>query len=195
MLVLMMIDSCATDTAKSAGSISARIRRTAASCSAARSPPSRGSMPMAASAGSWTASCSTPPATTATARARIGRDSCGASHIAQAMNDTFSSTGVTAGTAKRRKVLSTPADSATSDMNRMYGNIQRVIKVARSNAVGSRASPAATSQTSTGAAATPMIEVARTTQNSAEATWPTNTPVCGSSRRARTSASMGTNAC
>ena len=46
------------------------------------------------------------------------------------MKQTFNSTGANAGTAKCRQVLSTPAASATSEIIRMYGNIQRVITVA-----------------------------------------------------------------
>ena len=43
----------------------------------------------------------------------------GAPNQAAAIIDRFSSTGVDAGTAKRFHVLSTPADSATSDMKPM----------------------------------------------------------------------------
>jgi hypothetical protein len=92
-------------------------------------------------------------------------------------------------------VFNTPAASATSDMKRMYGNIQRVMTLARSNADGSRLSPDAISHTSTGAMTTPSADTPSSTQNSAEATCPTNTPVCASSLLARTSASIGTKAC
>ena len=80
-------------------------------------------------------------------------------------------------------------------MNRMYGNIQRVITVARSKAVGLRASPEAISQTSAGAATTPATETAKRIQKSADATCPANDAVAASSLRAFTSASSGTNAC
>ncbi len=62
-------------------------------------------------------------------------------------------------------------------MKRMYGNIQRVITVASSNASGLRASPEAISHTNTGAAMTPSVETPSSTQNSADAIRPTNTPV------------------
>src|SRR5512134_465991 len=133
--------------------------------------------------------------TTANARAMIGRSSRGASQIAQPMNERLSSTGVKAGIANRRYVLSTPATSATSDMKRMYGNIQRVITVASWNASGLRASPEAINQTSTGAASTPATETASSTQNNADPTWLTNSEVVSSLPRERTSASIGTKAC
>ena len=40
----------------------------------------------------------------------------GSSNQAQAITDRFSSTGVAAGTTKRRQVFRMPADSATRDM-------------------------------------------------------------------------------
>ena len=58
--------------------------------------------------------------------------SCGAPNQAATIMQTFSSTGVMAGMAKRFQVFNTPADSATSDMKPMYGNIQRVISTAAS---------------------------------------------------------------
>ena len=79
--------------------------------------------PMARSAGIWIAACSSPPSITPPASARIGSRpqalNCGAPHHAAAMTARFSSTGVTAGTAKRRQVLRMPADSATIDMKPM----------------------------------------------------------------------------
>ena len=84
------------------------------------------------------------------ARANHGTSSQTAPIIAR-----FSSTGVAAGTAKRRQVLRTPADSATSDMKPMYGNIQRVMTTASSK----RSRPEAISQTTTGAATTPTTQV------------------------------------
>ena len=64
----------------------------------------------------------------------------GASHRQAAIMDRFSSTGVKAGTAKRRQVFSTPDAKAISDMHRMYGNITRVIQTAAPNSA-SRAAP------------------------------------------------------
>ncbi len=61
----------------------------------------------------------------------------GAPSHAAAIIATFSSTGVAAGTAKRRHVLRTPDDSATSDMKPIYGNIQRVMNTAASKPRGS----------------------------------------------------------
>ena len=53
------------------------------------------------------------------------------------MNDTLSSTGVNAGTAKRLQVLSTPAASATREMKKMYGKVMRSICTVRPNFSGS----------------------------------------------------------
>jgi len=65
------------------------------------------------------ASCSTPPSSTPQARARTGGSNQGAATVAARIRDTFSSTGVKAGTEKRLQVLSTPAARATRDMKAM----------------------------------------------------------------------------
>ncbi len=102
MLVLMMMLNCATDTEKMAGSIRPITRRTSLSLNAARGEPMRSRRPIRRSAAHCSPSCSAPPISTAKASDMIGCDSRGASHSAQPMNETFSSTGVKAGTAKRR---------------------------------------------------------------------------------------------
>ena len=93
-----------------------------------------GSRPSLSSAGTCTPSCNTPPSITPTPSAYTGSMPSdlnqGAPSQAAPIIDTLSSTGVAAGTAKRRQVLSTPDDSATSDMKAMYGNIQRVMTTA-----------------------------------------------------------------
>ncbi len=125
----------------------------------------------------------------------MGGCTCGAASTVSAIIDTFSSTGVTAGTAKRPNMFSAPAAHATSDMHRMYGNIHRVSSVARSNTGGVFKKPLAISTTRAGAATTPSAETASTVQNSAEAT-------CESSSRASSEppvdcvwAKIGTKAC
>ena len=55
-----------------------------------------------------------------------------------------------------------PADSETSEISPMYGNIQRVITTAASNSF----KPEASTQTTTGAAITPTMQVNRRIQNS-----------------------------
>ncbi len=61
-----------------------------------------------------------------------------------------------------------PADSATSDMKPMYGNIHRVITTAASCASSGQPRPAV--QTSTGAPITPMTQVASSAHSSTVAT-------------------------
>jgi hypothetical protein len=53
------------------------------------------------------------------------------------MKDMFSSTGVTAGILNWRQVLSTPPASATKDMQAIYGNMRRVIRMALRRLSGS----------------------------------------------------------
>ena len=100
----------------------------------------------------------------------MGGCTCGAASTVSAIIDTFSSTGVTAGTAKRPNVFSAPAAHATSDMHRMYGNIQRVSNVAKPNTAGVFRKPLAINTTRAGAVTTPSAETASTVQNSADAT-------------------------
>ncbi len=107
---------------------------------------------------------------------------------------TFSNTGVDAGTAKRFQVFSTPADSATSDMKPMYGNIQRVMKTAASKPRGSCFNPLAIIQTNTGAAATPITQVSSKAQLKRVATRSISSLVAASPSLARLAASTGTNA-
>ncbi len=59
-------------------------------------------MPMRASGASWNASCATPPMNTPQASALIGGSKYFARKIAAPMIDRLSTTGVNAGTAKRR---------------------------------------------------------------------------------------------
>ncbi len=199
MWVLISSDTCATDTPSTAGAMRCSTWRTPGWCQAARSRPGsspiRGRQPIRASAGTCTASCSTPPTITPAASARIGSRphaaNRGAPHQAAPIIATFSSTGVAAGSAKRRQVFRMPADSATSDMNRMYGNIQRVIVAASSNS----ARPEPTSHTSSGAPTTPATQVASSVQPSTVATASTSLRVAASPSRARTSARIGTKAC
>ena len=77
----------------------------------------------------------------------------------------LSNAGVTAGTAKCFQVLSSPALSATSEINPAYGNISRVIHTAASKASG--CSPEAVSQTRNGASSTPSRLIPAKIQSSA----------------------------
>ena len=123
----MSSEICATDTPTSAGAMRLSTRFTPGWRQASRSPAKprakRGMQPMARSAGIWIAACSKPPNMTPAASASTGFSphpwNSGAPHQAAAMTARFSSTGVTAGTAKRFQVLRMPADSATSDMKAM----------------------------------------------------------------------------
>jgi hypothetical protein len=72
-----------------------------------------------------------------------GGSKCGAAKSAIRMNETLSSTGVNAGTAKRLQVLRMPPASATSDMKRMYGKVMRVRLTVRANFSGSSVKPGA----------------------------------------------------
>ena len=80
----------------------------------------------------------------------------------------FSNTGDAAGTTNLRHVLRMPADSATSDMKPMYGNMKRVIVTEASNAHGDRPEPS--SHTSSGAASMPTADVAMSAHSSTVAT-------------------------
>jgi hypothetical protein len=59
------------------------------------------------------------------------------------MKQTLSSAGVIAGTAKRFQVLRMPAESATSEMKRMYGKVMRSSSTVSANFSGSAAKPGA----------------------------------------------------
>ena len=76
-------------------------------------------MPILRSAGSCSASCKTPPMTTAIARAKTGCDNLGAIKSVQKMNERLSKTGVNAGTRNSRQVLRMPPAKATSDINKI----------------------------------------------------------------------------
>jgi hypothetical protein len=130
----------ATETPNTAGAISLSTRATPG---CRRFSRQRGNIPMRARNGSWNASCSTPPANTAHASATTGGSNHGAANAAATMNATFSSTGVNAGIEKRFHVLRTPAASATSEMNRMYGKVILSIRTVSSNLPGSAANPGA----------------------------------------------------
>jgi len=139
-MVLISSDTWPTETPNTAGAISLSTRATPGCLRFRRQ---RGSMPMRARKGSWSASCASPPANTAQASTSTGGSNRSAKKAAATMNDTFSSTGVTAGTAKRLNVLSTPAAKATSEMNTMYGNVTRSIDTVSANFPGSPANPGA----------------------------------------------------
>ena len=66
---------------------------------------------------SWNSSCTTPAINTPQASASPALPSTGASYRAAAIRHGFNNTGVKAGTAKRPWVFSTPAASATRDIN------------------------------------------------------------------------------
>ena len=120
MFVLMMRLICAIETAKVAGTIWRSTRRTPGSAVAANGfRPMRGSIPTRASAGIWIASCATPPTITPIASARTGGSTCGATRTEKPMNDRLSSTGVNAGTAKRRQVLRIADAPATRPISAM----------------------------------------------------------------------------
>src|SRR5690606_36355570 len=87
----------------------------------------------------------------------MGGEKRSTSQIAEAIMARFSSTGVMAGTATRRQVLSTPEAKATSDMQTMYGNIARVIQTAelKSSARAASRMPVAMMVTTHGAAIMP----------------------------------------
>ena len=115
-MVLISSEIWLTETPRIAGAISFRMRRTPGS---SRESSNRGTMPIRLSAGNCRPSCSRPPMNTAQPSASTGGSNQGAANSAMPMKQRFSSTGVKAGIAKRLQVLSTPAASATSDMNRM----------------------------------------------------------------------------
>ena len=123
----MSSEICATLTPSKAGSISLAMFLVAGSAHAcwtrAQLKPIFGNSPRRSRAGTCTASWRAPPSITPAPRAYTGSIPCalnqGAPSQAAAIIATLSSTGVAAGTAKRRQVLSTPEDSATSDMKPM----------------------------------------------------------------------------
>ena len=125
--MLMSKEIWATETPSSAGAICARMRLTPGWRQARSTAPGnsamRGAQPMAASAGSCTSACSTPPTTTPPASAITGSRpqaaTRGTPHPAAAITLKFNSTGVTAGTVKRCQVFRMPAASATIDMKPM----------------------------------------------------------------------------
>ena len=182
MFVLMIRLICAIETAKVAGTIWRSTRRTPGSRNAATtSTPMRGNTPTRSSAGTWNASCAMPPAMTATASASTGGCTCGATNSEQPMNDRFSSTGVNAGTAKRRHVLRIADAPATRPISAMYGNMILVSSTAKSKpssttplVVGSpqRSAfrPPASSQTTTGVPTMPITVTATSDQVSTVAT-------------------------
>ncbi len=104
---------CAAEALSTAGPISRRIRRTPGSAGPQRG---RGSRPRRASAGTWTSIWIAPAANTPQARAITGTDSSGASHSAAAMIARLCRIGVSAGMAKRLKLLSTPPAMAVIEM-------------------------------------------------------------------------------
>src|SRR5258706_13820774 len=104
------------ETPNTAGPISFRILHTPGSFRLKRK---RGSMPILARNGSWNPSCNRPPANTAQANARTGGSKYGASHNANAMNETFRSAGVKAGTENRLQVFRIPPANDVSEMKRM----------------------------------------------------------------------------
>src|SRR5436190_1778539 len=124
-------------------------------------------------------------------RSMPARANTGTSHHTAAIMATLRSTGVAAGTAKRFQVLRTPADSETSEMKPMYGNMTRVMTTASSK----RSRPEAMSHTTTGAATTPTMHVTTRTENSTVATASTSCWVASSPSAARVRASVGTKAC
>src|SRR3569832_825419 len=123
----------------------------------------------------------------------IDRNHGAPSHAARIIA-TFSSTGVAAGTAKCFHVLRMPAEKATSDMNAMYGNIQRVMKTAASKLCGVFLNPLASRYTSTGAATMPTTQVASSAQASAVATPSIRRCVASSPSVSLECASAGTKA-
>src|SRR5258705_10987666 len=118
----------------------------------------RGIMSIFVRPGNWTRNCSTPPAITAHASAKTGTFMYGATNTAATMNATFSSTGANAGSEKFLYVFSTPDASDVSEMNRMYGNMIRVIDTASGNAWPSVRRPDATISTTHVAPATPTSD-------------------------------------
>jgi len=132
-MVLMSSDTWLTETPNAAGSMSFSTRAAPGWRGFSRQ---RGSMPMRARNGSCSASCKAPPTNTAQASASTGGSKRSAKNAAATMNETLSSTGVNAGTANRLQVLSTPAASATSEMNRMYGKVMRSNCTMSSNCSG-----------------------------------------------------------
>ena len=69
--------------------------------------------------GSWNARCSTPPASTAQPNAITGGWKYGTRNTANTMNDTFSKTGVNAGTEKRLYVLRMLPTKDESEISRI----------------------------------------------------------------------------
>ena len=121
----------------------------------------------------------------------------GASHRQAAIMDRFSSTGVKAGTAKRRQVFSTPDAKAISDMHRMYGNITRVIQTAAPNSASRAAprSPLAMADTTQGAATMPTSVTSISASVSSSATRSSSVRTSSSDRLLRAAPRIGTKAC
>ena len=111
--------------------------------------------------------------------------------------DRFSSTGVKAGTAKRRQVFSTPDAKAISDMHRMYGNITRVIQTAAPNSASRAAprSPLAMADTTQGAATMPTSVTSISASVSSSATRSSSVRTSSSDRLLRAAPRIGTKAC
>ena len=104
-MVLISSEIWPIDTPNTAGAISFSTRATPGWRKSSRQ---RGSMPILARNGSWKASCSAPPASTAQASAITGGSKYGAANAAATMNETLSSTGVNAGTANLLQLLRIP---------------------------------------------------------------------------------------
>ena len=138
--VLISAEICAAETPSTAGPIASRTRRTPGSRQSKRGA---GSIPILHSGRTCSASCATPPISTPQASARIGGSQYGARNSAAPMIDRLSSTGVTAGMAKRWKTFSTPPASETSDTNNRYGNTMRIICAVSSTLPGVRSKPEA----------------------------------------------------
>ena len=87
-----------------------------------------------------------------------------------------------------------PPDSATSDMNRMYGKVMRVSVTVSSNLPASAEKPGADTQTSKGAMAMPMAVTTNSAIASRLATWSMSVRVSSSPRLFLYSPRIGTKA-
>jgi len=107
--------SCATDDENRVGSINVNTRRTPACLKLSRKRGVRPSRPIA---GHNSTNCTSPAASTPQASAFGGTLKQGASHNIAAITMTLCNTGVTAGSANCRKLLSTAPASAVIEMNK-----------------------------------------------------------------------------
>ncbi len=111
------------------------------------------------SAGSWNSSCSAPATRTAQPSARIGTSNRGANHSAPAIMHKLRMTGVSAGMAKRWKLLSAPPASAVNETNSRNGKVSRNRSTNKPYFSGSVAAPSENTAASCGVKINPSAVI------------------------------------